>query len=92
VEDAVVAEQLEIQAHYAGYIERQEAEIERRRAHEEMPLPDDFDYEKVRGLSSEVREKLLRHRPATIGQAARISGVTPAAVSLLLIHLKRRTG
>jgi tRNA uridine 5-carboxymethylaminomethyl modification enzyme len=92
VEDAVVAEQLEIQAHYAGYIERQEAEIERRRAHEETPLPDDFDYEKVRGLSSEVREKLLRHRPATIGQAARISGVTPAAVSLLLIHLKRRIG
>ncbi len=92
VESAEVAEQVEIQAHYAGYIERQQAEIDRRRAHEETELPDDFDYDKVRGLSSEVREKLLRHRPATIGQAARISGVTPAAVSLLLIHLKRRTG
>jgi len=92
VEDEKVAEQLEIQAHYAGYIERQQAEIERRLAHEQTELPDDFDYEKVRGLSSEVREKLLRHRPATIGQAARISGVTPAAVSLLLIHLKKRLG
>lgn len=86
-----VAEQLEIQAHYAGYIERQRAEIERQREHEETLLPDEFDYTQVRGLSSEVREKLLRHRPATIGQAARISGVTPAAVSLLLIHLKRRS-
>ena len=89
VEDPKVAQQLEIQAHYAGYIERQQAEIERHRAQEETELPDDFDYERVRGLSSEVREKLLRQRPATIGQAARISGVTPAAVSLLLIHLKR---
>jgi len=92
VEDSKVAEQLEIQAHYAGYIERQQAEIERHRAQEETVLPDGFDYERVRGLSSEVREKLLRQRPATVGQAARISGVTPAAVSLLLIHLKRRAG
>jgi tRNA uridine 5-carboxymethylaminomethyl modification enzyme len=92
VEDPKVAEQLEIQAHYAGYIERQQAEIERNRAREETELPDDFDYERVRGLSSEAREKLLRQRPATIGQAARISGVTPAAISLLLIHLKRRSG
>jgi len=91
VEDPKVAEQLEIQAHYAGYIERQQAEIERLRSREETELPDDFDYDQVRGLSAEVREKLLRQRPATIGQAARISGVTPAAVSLLLIHLKRRS-
>jgi tRNA uridine 5-carboxymethylaminomethyl modification enzyme len=91
VADPKVAEQLEIQAHYAGYIERQQAEIERRRAQESTLLPDDFDYFRVRGLSSEVREKLVRYRPATIGQASRISGVTPAALSLLLIHLKRRT-
>jgi len=89
VNETSVAEQLEIQAHYAGYIDRQQVEIERRRANEAAALPDDFDYAKVRGLSSEVREKLLRHRPSTIGQAARISGVTPAAVSLLLIYLKR---
>jgi tRNA uridine 5-carboxymethylaminomethyl modification enzyme len=89
VKDPKVAEQLEIQAHYAGYIERQHAEIVRQRENEETILPDEFDYERVRGLSSEVREKLLRHRPETIGQAARISGVTPAALSLLLIHLKR---
>ncbi len=89
VEDLAVAGQLEIQAHYAGYIDRQQEEIERRRAHEETCLPEDFNYANVRGLSSEVREKLLRHRPVTIGQAARISGVTPAAISLLLIHLKR---
>jgi tRNA uridine 5-carboxymethylaminomethyl modification enzyme len=87
-----VAEQLEIQAHYGGYIRRQQAEIERRRSQEQTPLPESFDYGGVRGLSNEVREKLQRHRPATIGQAARISGVTPAAVSLLLIHLKRGAG
>jgi tRNA uridine 5-carboxymethylaminomethyl modification enzyme len=91
VADAAVAEQVEIQAKYAGYIARQQAEIERSRAGEAQVLPDDFDYAGVRGLSAEVREKLLRHRPATIGQAARIPGVTPAAVSLLLIHLKRRS-
>ncbi|MGQ9658636.1 MAG: tRNA uridine-5-carboxymethylaminomethyl(34) synthesis enzyme MnmG [Thermochromatium sp.] len=87
-----VAEQLEIQARYAGYIDRQRIEIERQREQELKPLPDDFDYAQVRGLSSEVREKLMRVRPATIGQAARIPGVTPAAVSLLLIHLKRQAG
>ncbi len=92
VGDSAVAEQVEIQAHYAGYIDRQQAEIERRRAHEQTPLPDTLDYANVRGLSSEVREKLSRQRPVTLGQAARISGVTPAAVSLLLIHLKRMAG
>ncbi|MCU0767004.1 MAG: tRNA uridine-5-carboxymethylaminomethyl(34) synthesis enzyme MnmG [Gammaproteobacteria bacterium] len=89
--DPAVAEQVEIQAKYAGYIARQQAEIERSRAGEGLGLPEDFDYAQVRGMSAEVREKLLRHRPATLGQAARIPGVTPAAVSLLLIHLKRRT-
>jgi len=89
--DPAVAEQVEIQAKYAGYIQRQHAEIERNRRSEEMPLPQDFDYATVAGLSSEVRQKLLRHRPQTLGQAARLEGVTPAAVSLLLIHLKRQS-
>ncbi len=89
VEHVQASEQLEIQARYAGYIDRQQAEIERNRANEATKLPDDFDYVRVKGLSAEVSEKLQRIRPATIGQAGRISGVTPAAVSLLLIHLKR---
>ena len=87
--DPQVAEQVEIQAKYAGYIERQRDEIERQRRHEEMALPADFDYSQVHGLSREVSEKLGRHRPRTLGQAGRIPGVTPAAVSLLLIQLKR---
>jgi tRNA uridine 5-carboxymethylaminomethyl modification enzyme len=91
VSDAAVAEQVEIQATYAGYIDRQQAEIVRQRANEALALPADFDFGAVRGLSTEVREKFLRHRPATVGQAARIPGVTPAAVSLLLVHLKRRS-
>jgi tRNA uridine 5-carboxymethylaminomethyl modification enzyme len=82
--------QVDVQAKYRGYIERQHEEIERQRRHEETRLPDDFDYAAVRGLSNEVRQRLLEHRPATLGQAARIPGITPAAVSLLLIHLKRR--
>lgn len=88
---AEVTEQLEIQARYDGYINRQRAEIERQREQESKRLPDDFDFDQVRGLSLEVREKLNRVRPTTIGQAVRIPGVTPAAVSLLLIHLKRHT-
>lgn len=88
--DAEVAEQLEIQAKYSGYIERQQTEISRQRRHESTRLPAELDYVDVRGLSSEVVQKLNRHKPATIGQAARISGVTPAAISLLLIHLKKR--
>ncbi|MBL8259189.1 MAG: tRNA uridine-5-carboxymethylaminomethyl(34) synthesis enzyme MnmG [Candidatus Competibacteraceae bacterium] len=87
--DPQVAEQVEIQAKYAGYIDRQRDEIERQRRHEELALPADFDYAQVRGLSREVSEKLSRHRPRTLGQAGRISGVTPAALSLLLVHLKR---
>jgi len=90
--DPKAAEQLEIRCKYAGYIGRQREEIDRRQAQEALRLPDDFDFEQIRGLSAEVREKLIRVRPATIGQAARIPGVTPAAVSLLLIHLKRRSG
>ncbi len=88
--DAEVAQQLEIQAKYAGYIERQEEEIELHRRHEETLLPRDLDYRGVHGLSIEVRQKLLTHRPATLGQAGRISGITPAAISLLLIHLRRK--
>ena len=89
VADAGIAEQVEIQAKYSGYLERQQAEIERQQRHQEQPLPTDFDYNVVRGLSNEVCEKLQAVRPETIGQAARIPGVTPAAVSLLLIHMKR---
>lgn len=85
-----VEQQLEIQARYSGYIERQTHEIERQRKQATMLLPEDFDYSLVSGLSNEVREKLERIRPTSIGQASRISGMTPAAVSLLLIHLKKR--
>ncbi|KHF26510.1 tRNA uridine-5-carboxymethylaminomethyl(34) synthesis enzyme MnmG [Solemya velum gill symbiont] len=90
VEDAKVAEQVEIQAKYSGYIDRQQMEIERTRESAGMKLPEDFDYDNVTGLSAELREKFNRQRPATIGHAARIPGVTPAAVSLLVIHLKKR--
>jgi tRNA uridine 5-carboxymethylaminomethyl modification enzyme len=89
VEDPVVAEQVEIQARYAGYIDRQRDEIARHQRHEETILPDSLDYDQVQGLSSEVRQKLKQHRPSTVGQASRISGITPAAISLLLVHLKR---
>ncbi len=84
-------EQVEIQAKYAGYIERQQAEIRRTQRYEDLPLPPSLDYHRVSGLSREVQEKLSRHRPATLGQAARIPGITPAAVSLLLVHLKKKT-
>jgi tRNA uridine 5-carboxymethylaminomethyl modification enzyme len=86
-----VIQQIEIQAKYQGYVERQRTEVERRAGEEEQPLPADLDYAAVRGLSKEVQQKLAQHRPETIGQAARISGVTPAAISLLLVHLKRGT-
>ncbi len=89
VDDPQVAEQVAIQAAYAGYLERQRAEIERSRRHEALALPEGFDYAAIRGLSNEVRQKLAAQRPATLGQAARIPGVTPAAVSLLLVHLRR---
>jgi tRNA uridine 5-carboxymethylaminomethyl modification enzyme len=92
VDEAAVAEQVEIQAKYAGYIARQRDEVARNEAHESTPLPADLDYRSVRGLSVEVQQKLNQHRPETVGQASRISGVTPAAISLLLVHLKRLTG
>ena len=81
--------QIEIAAKYSGYIDRQRDEIERHRAQEDLRLPLDLDYRTVRGFSTEVQQKLNLHKPETIGQAARISGITPAAISLLLVHLKR---
>jgi tRNA uridine 5-carboxymethylaminomethyl modification enzyme len=92
VDDTVVAEQVEIAAKYSGYIDRQRDEIERRRTQEDLRLPDDLDYRTVRGFSTEVQQKLNLHKPETIGQAARISGITPAAIALLLVHLKRGFG
>jgi tRNA uridine 5-carboxymethylaminomethyl modification enzyme len=88
--DAQVAQQVEIQAKYAGYIERQQADIERLRRHESMNLPDDLDYHAINGLSNEVKQKLTEARPRTLARAGRVPGVTPAAISLLLIHLKKR--
>jgi len=90
VADPKVAEQLEIQAKYHGYIERQQAEIEKQKRHEKTVLRTDMDYTNVKGLSNEVAQKLNEHKPASIGQASRISGVTPAAVSLLLVYLKKK--
>ena len=87
--DAVI-EQLEIGIKYAGYIDKQLAEVERARAFEDLPLPGDFDYSQVTALSFEVRQKLEQQRPQTLGHASRISGVTPAAISLLLVHLRKR--
>ena len=90
VSDTNVAEQVETQIKYDGYIARQKEEITRAQAKETTELPEAIDYENVLGLSNEVRQKLQQHRPATVGQAARIPGVTPAAISLLLIHLKKQ--
>ena len=83
-------EQVEIEAKYQGYIERQKDEIEKSLAHESLQLPVDIDYAEVSGLSFEVRQRLARTRPQTLGQASRLQGITPAAISLLLVHLKRR--
>jgi tRNA uridine 5-carboxymethylaminomethyl modification enzyme len=90
VTDPAVAEQVEITAKYAGYIDRQKDEVARAMAQEALAIPADLDYGSVRGLSREVQQKLDQHRPGTVGQAARIQGITPAAISLLLVHLKRR--
>ena len=89
-QDPAVAEQVAVQIQYAGYVERQETEIARQRRQGDKPLPEALDYAQVTALSTEVREKLTKIRPRTIGQAARIPGVTPAAISLLLVHLKKR--
>ncbi|MFV0665351.1 tRNA uridine-5-carboxymethylaminomethyl(34) synthesis enzyme MnmG [Denitromonas sp.] len=90
--DAQVVEQLEIAAQYQGYIDRQLDEVARTAQAESTVLPLDLDYSEVRGLSKEVQQKLAEHRPETIGQAGRIQGVTPAAISLLLVYLKRKRG
>jgi len=90
ISDSAVIEQLEIEARYAGYIDRQRDEIARQRRHEDTRIPDDIDYDRVRGLSTEVLQILKTHRPLTVGQAARLSGITPAAISLILVHLKRQ--
>ena len=89
VSDPLVIEQLEISAKYQGYIDRQAGEVLRSAAYESAVLPETLDYAAVAGLSNEVKQKLAQHRPQTIGQASRVQGVTPAAISLLLIHLKR---
>ncbi|MCJ8169434.1 tRNA uridine-5-carboxymethylaminomethyl(34) synthesis enzyme MnmG [Atopomonas sediminilitoris] len=89
--DAQVAEQVEIQTKYAGYIDRQQEEIDRLRRSEAVALPETLDYSGISGLSKEIQHKLNEARPATLGQASRIPGVTPAAISLLLIHLKKRS-
>jgi tRNA uridine 5-carboxymethylaminomethyl modification enzyme len=85
-----VRAQIEVRAQYAGYIERQQDEIDRQRRNEDTRLPEDLDYLKLTGLSNEVRQKLSDARPTTVGQASRLAGVTPAAVSILLVHLKKR--
>lgn len=91
VADPQVAEQVEILAKYAGYIDRQQDEIDRQRRQEETRIPENFDFDAVTSLSAEVKQKLTRIRPVTVGQAARIPGITPAAISLLLVHLKKRS-
>ncbi len=88
--DDVVAEQVEIQVKYAGYINRQHDEIAKMRAHEQTPLPEDFDYSVIEGLSNEIKQKLIESRPLTLARASRIPGVTPAAVSILMVTLKKR--
>jgi tRNA uridine 5-carboxymethylaminomethyl modification enzyme len=90
--DTQVIEQIEIQTKYQGYIERQHEEVEKSRQQESLKLPLDLDYREVRGLSIEAAQKLNQHKPETLGQAGRISGMTPAAISLLLVHLKRHSG
>ena len=89
VADPLVAEQVEIQAKYHGYIERQKDEVARTLRYEAVRLPQDLDYRTVRGLSAEAQQKLNQFKPETAGQASRISGITPAAISLLLVHVKR---
>jgi tRNA uridine 5-carboxymethylaminomethyl modification enzyme len=90
VDDATVQEQVEIQVKYAGYIDRQAKEVERHAHYENLKMPLGFDYMEVSGLSIEVKQKLNKHQPETLGQCSRISGITPAAISLLLVHLKKR--
>jgi len=88
--DPIAAEQVEIQTKYAGYIKRQLEEIEKHKRYENKPIPADFDYSQMNSLSAEVREKLQKNQPETVGQASRTPGVTPAAISLLLVFLKKK--
>ncbi|HHW7570720.1 TPA: tRNA uridine-5-carboxymethylaminomethyl(34) synthesis enzyme MnmG [Mannheimia haemolytica] len=90
IEDKEAAEQVEIAIKYQGYIEHQAEEIARHKRHENTLIPAEFDYDKVESLSNEVRAKLMQHRPVSIGQASRISGITPAAISILLVNLKKQ--
>jgi tRNA uridine 5-carboxymethylaminomethyl modification enzyme len=90
VQEEIVREQVEIHVKYAGYIDRQAKEVQRHAHFDNLPMPDNFDYLEVTGLSIEVKQKLNNQRPETLGQCSRISGVTPAAISLLLVHLKKR--
>jgi tRNA uridine 5-carboxymethylaminomethyl modification enzyme len=85
-----VTQQIEISIKYAGYIKRQEEEVKRLLQHEETPLPIDFDYSTVEGLSNEAKQKLIAQKPESLGRASRIQGITPAAISLLLVYLKKR--
>lgn len=87
-----IRDQVEISIKYQGYIDRQAVEIARQEHNESFPLPESLDYTQVLGLSKEVQQKLNLHKPGTLGQAGRISGVTPAALSLLLVHLKKGLG
>jgi tRNA uridine 5-carboxymethylaminomethyl modification enzyme len=89
---SAVIEQVEIATRYAGYIDKQQDEVARAASHESLPLPVDLDYDSIKALSFEVRQRLSQHRPQTLGLASRVPGVTPAAVSLLLVHLKKRRG
>ncbi|MGE4126415.1 MAG: tRNA uridine-5-carboxymethylaminomethyl(34) synthesis enzyme MnmG, partial [Pusillimonas sp.] len=84
-----VAEQVEIQVKYEGYVNRQQEEVKRQAGHEDQAIPEDINYDAIASLSIEVRQKLKQSQPQTIGQARRVSGVTPAALALLLIHIKR---
>ena len=90
VDDERVSEQVEIAAKYSGYIERQQQDIDRLRAHENTVIPSQFDYEIVQGLSNEVKQKLQSARPETLARAARLPGITPAAISLILVYLKKQ--
>ena len=89
-DDLKVAEQVDVRIKYDGYIRRQQDEIDKHQRNEQTKLPEDFDYAAVKGLSSEVKQKLENIKPTTIGHASRISGITPAAISLLLVYLKKR--
>ena len=88
--DEAVIEQVEIDVKYAGYLSRMQDEIDKVKRNEETLLPESLDYDAIEGLSNEVKQKLKEYRPNTIGQAGRVQGVTPAALSLLLVHLKKR--